>query len=243
MLKSYNNLIALLEAFPDEKSCVDHLETIRWPCGIVCPHCGEVENHYRMARGHRYRCKSCKQDFSVRKGTIFEESRLPLRKWFVAIWLHTSHRKGIPSTELAREIGVTQKTAWFMLGRLREVAGQMESCGGPLEGPAEFDETHIGGKRKNMSNRKRRELKEAGMKQGPSGKQIVVGARSKKGKIKVQAINSPSSENRHGFLETNVRRGSTLYPDSVPETAKLPAQEREPFNFRVRSRRDPHERH
>ena len=84
---------------------------------------------------------------------------------------------------------------------------------------------------------------EAGMKQGPSGKQIVVGARSRKGKVKVQAINSPASENRHGFLETNGRRGSTLYPDSVPETAKLPAQEREPFNFRVRLRRGPHERH
>ena len=128
---------------------------------------------------------------------------------------------------------MTQKTAWFMLGRLREVAGQMESCGGPLEGPAEFDETHIGGKRKNMSNRKRRELKEAGMKQGPSGKQIVVGARSRKGKVKVQAIDSPSSENIHGFIETNVRRGSTIYTDSASAYRKLRSYRRKSVNHSV----------
>jgi hypothetical protein len=80
----------------------------------------------------------------VRKGTIFEESKLPLRKWFVAAWLVTSHRKGIPSTELARELGVTQPTAWFMLCRLREVLNQMNGYGGPVDGVVEADETYLG---------------------------------------------------------------------------------------------------
>ena len=102
--------------------------------------CGESRNIHRYQSRLIYKCGDCRKQFSVRKGTIFEESRLPLRKWFVAAWLMTSHRKGIPSTQLAREIGVTQKTAWFMLDRLREVAGQINSTGGSLSGSVEADE-------------------------------------------------------------------------------------------------------
>ena len=107
----HESLYELLEAFPDEASCIKHLEAIRWPHGIVCPRDGAPTR----PSGRVYRCADCLKDFSVRKGTIFEESRLPLRKWFMASWLVTSHRKGIPSTQLARELKVTQKTAWFML--------------------------------------------------------------------------------------------------------------------------------
>lgn len=126
----YNSLIEVLDAFPDEGACVAHLEQLRWPHGVVCPWCASTRKFYRITRGSRYRCCDCRREFSVRKGTIFEESRLPLRKWFAAAWLVSTHRKGIPSTQLAREIGVTQKTAWFMLGRLRSVAENMNGHGG-----------------------------------------------------------------------------------------------------------------
>lgn len=145
MTMNYNSLFDLMEAFPDEKSCVRHLESLRWPNGVVCPWCGSSRKIYRVTRGNTFKCADCKNQFSVRKGTIFEESRLPLRKWFMASWLVTSSRKGIASTQLAREIGVTQKTAWFMLGRLREVAGVFSSEGGSLDGTVEADETYMGG--------------------------------------------------------------------------------------------------
>ena len=148
-MKNYNSLYDLMEAFPDEASCVRHLEKLRWPNGIICPLCGSSRKIYHVKRAHGYKCADCNKQFSIRKGTIFEESRLPLRKWFAAAWLITSNRKGISSTQLAREIGVTQKTAWFMLGRLREVAEIMGEFGGPMDGTIEADETYIGGKEKN----------------------------------------------------------------------------------------------
>ena len=96
---------------------------------------------YRVTRGMGYKCADCKRGFSIRKHTIYERSPVPLRKWFAAVWLATSHRKGIPSTQLARELGVTQKTAWHMLGRIREVMGEMAKRGGPVSGEVEADET------------------------------------------------------------------------------------------------------
>ena len=124
-----------------------HLEKTRWPTGIVCPHCGSARKIYHVKRSQGYKCADCKSGFSVRKGTIFEESRLPLKKWFIAIWLITNHRKGISSCQLMREIGVTQKTAWLMLGRLREVAGVVKEEGGPMDGTVEVDEAYIVNKR------------------------------------------------------------------------------------------------
>lgn len=118
---NYESLHDLMKAFPDEESCVKHLEKLRWPKGVICPLCGSRRKIYRVERSLGYKCGDCKKQFSVRKGTIFEESRLPLSKWFVTAWLIAANRKGIASTQLAREIGVTQKTAWFMLGRWREV--------------------------------------------------------------------------------------------------------------------------
>ena len=214
-MQEYQSLIEVLDAFPDEAACVKHLEQLRWPCGIICPLCGESRKFHRITRGHRYKCADCKREFSVRKGTIFEESRLPLRKWFVAAWLVSTHRKGIPSTQLAREVGVTQKTAWFMLGRLREVANQMNGLGRPVGedgGEVEADETYMGGKRKNMSNAKRKALKDTG--RGTVGKAPVAGVRDRmEGRIKLQAVSKVDKKTLHQFIESNVATGATLYTD------------------------------
>jgi transposase-like protein len=142
MFKAYKSLVDLMKAFPNEETCVNHLEKLRWPKGVICPLCASGRKFHRITRGHLYKCSACEKTFSVRKGTIFEESRLSLQKWFAAFWLVTSNRKGINSCQLAREIGVTQKTAWFMLGRLREVAASMGVNCPPIDGTVEADETY-----------------------------------------------------------------------------------------------------
>lgn len=205
---AYNSLYELLEAFPDEESCVRHLEAIRWPNGIICAHCRSTRKIYRVARPYFYKCADCRKEFSVRKNTIFEESRLPLRKWFMASWLVTSHRKGIPSTQLAREIGVTQKTAWFVLGRLREVWGQMDDRDGPVGGEVEVDETFIGGKARN-----KHASKKLHQKRGTADKKPVAGARSRDGKVRAKVISENNRIKLHEFVRSNIAIGSTLYTD------------------------------
>ena len=150
--KGYNNVLGLLKAFPDEAACAQHLEHLRWPDGVTCPLCGGSEKIGRVAtRPGVYKCSDCKKQFSIRKGTIYEESRLPLQKWFVAAFLMSTSRKGISSHQLAREIGVTQKTAWFVLGRLRKAAEQASHAAGTLPGPIEVDESYFGGREKKQT--------------------------------------------------------------------------------------------
>ena len=157
-----------------------------------------------------YKCADCSKGFSVRKGTIFEGSRLTLRKWFVAAWLVATHREGIPSTQLAREIGVTQKTAWFMLGRLREVWGQLNDTGGPVDGLVEADETYLGGKERNH-----RESKKLRMGRGVAGQQPVVGARPRSGRVKTKVLPHTSRFEIHQFIRANVAPRPVLYTDEA----------------------------
>jgi transposase-like protein len=148
MLKSFKSLADLQEAFPDEAACIDHFRALRWPDmgSVPCPHCGVIGKPYLL--GNRtHKCPECRRTFTVRNGTIFEDSKIALRKWFMAVFLMTSHKKGISSCQLARDIGVTQKTAWFMLHRIRNAAMTKE-FNSPLSGTVEVDEAFVGPKPK-----------------------------------------------------------------------------------------------
>jgi transposase-like protein len=134
-------LLKVMEAFPDEQAAVDHFTAIRWKAGAFCSHCGSTKvYHFSDRRNHK--CGDCRKRFSIKVGTIFEDSKIALKTWMLAIWLITSHKTGIASTTLAKDLGVTQKTAWFMTQRLRHairtksfnrpLVGEMTSCfGGP----------------------------------------------------------------------------------------------------------------
>jgi hypothetical protein len=123
VLANFDSLFSLFEAFPDEQSCIDHLRSIRWRDGEFCPHCGGTRI-YHFSDRKTFKCgePDCRQRFSIKVGTIFEDTKLPLRKWFAAIWMITNHPKGIASTTLAKDLKVTQKSAWFVLHRLRHAA-------------------------------------------------------------------------------------------------------------------------
>ena len=161
--------------FPTEKSAVKWFEKLVWANGRYCPRYGCTKTKKAAkTSGLPYYCTGCQQAFSVKIGTALERSKIPLRKWVLAIYLEMTNLKGVSSMKLHRDIKVTQKTAWFMLHRIREAwAGEAKEL---FEGPVVVDEIYIGGKRKNMPKSKRKELTG----RGPVGKTAVVGAKDRK---------------------------------------------------------------
>ena len=146
--EDFNSLIELMDYFNTEQKCIDYFQFKRWGETVICPNC----NHnicYKFKKYDRFKCAKCKKQFTVRIGTIFEGSKIPLRKWFMATYLIACHKKGISSHQLARDLKVTQKTAWFMLHRLRHKLGLAEDKEKQLEGTVQLDETFVGGKNKN----------------------------------------------------------------------------------------------
>jgi transposase-like protein len=204
MIKEFASLYEMFAAFPDEQSCLDHFRAIRWKNGEFCPYCGH-DRVYHFADRRNFKCGQCRQRFSIKVGTIFEDSKIPLRKWFAAIWLITAHKKGIASMQLARDIHVTQKTAWFMLQRLR-FAARTRSFNRLLKGRIEADESFFGGREKNKHFRKRDP--KAG---GGRGKVVVFGALERGGELRTKKVERVADVMAE--VRDNVQHGSVLMTD------------------------------
>jgi len=168
--------------------------------------------HFKDGKNHK--CHDCRKRFSIKVGTIFEDSKIQLRKWFAAIWMITSHKKGIASTQLAKDIKVTQKTAWFMLHRLRH-AVETKSFQGPMDGDVEVDETYIGGKSKNMHAKDRKSGNQY------RNKATVVGVLKRDGDLRAVHMPNSSKENLQNTVIENVATDARLITDSAQQYKSL----------------------
>ena len=202
MSKSTISTFQLFERFPDQESARVYFESRLWPVGPVCPVCKGQERITARKAGY-YRCNACQEDFTVRTGTVMERSHIPLHKWLYAMYLLVTARKGISSMQLAKEIGVTQKSAWFMLHRLRE------ACGGrnlrKLRGIVEIDECFVGGLEGNKHENKKLH---AG--RGPVGKTAVLGMRERGGRIQARPSQQMTFDEVHGSIHQHIEAQSTL---------------------------------
>jgi transposase-like protein len=202
--------------FSKPENCREYLVARRWVDGVTCPRCGS-KNVLFLEKYNRWHCRE-KHDapqFTLKTGTIFEDSPISLDKWLTAMWMVVNCKNGVSSWEIHRTIKVTQKSAWFMLGRIR-LALQDEHTGGKLggpNGPVEVDETFIGGKARNMHKSKRRRLSDGIGMQGGHGKTVVIGALERGGKIKTRVIGDRKYPAVHGAVRDFVERGSAIMTD------------------------------
>jgi transposase-like protein len=209
--------VTLTEAvvyFADPDNCLTYLVARRWPNGVACPTCGSTNVGFIESR-RMFQCRTRhpKAQFSAKLGTILEDSPLGLDKWLPAVWMLASNRNGISSWELHRAIGVTQKTAWFMLHRIR-LAMQDELTGGMLGGEVEVDETYIGGKARNMHKARRRRASSAdGGMHGGAGKAIVMGILERGKTVRATVIPDRTKATMQPIVGANVEPGTQIYSD------------------------------
>lgn len=198
------NLNGFYKHFPDEKTCREYLKNERFADGkVVCPKCGSVEKIYFMADGKRYKCgnKGCLHIFTITVGTIFEASHIPLQKWFLAMYIVSAHKKGISSLQLHRDLGVTQKTAWFMLHRIRYMLAN-EFPKEPLSGIVEADETYVGGR-----------TREGKHGRGSENKTPVFGMVERNDEVRTAVVPDVKGRTLRPIVYKNVAEGSTLMTD------------------------------
>ena len=208
-------MMQLCDMFPDENSARQWFESRVWQDGRYCPQCGSTRTHEAGHNHMPYRCSDCRGYFSVKTGTVMGNSHLPLRKWVFAIYLHLTSLKGVSSMKLHRDIGVPQKTAWFMLQRIRKA---WESDDGPFAGPIEVDETYMGGKERNKHKSKK--IK-AG--RGTVGKTAVVGAKDREtNKVRAKVVKDTDAKTLQKFVADTAASGATVYTDDAAAYKGMP---------------------
>lgn len=209
----FNSIFELVSFCQDEEACTKYFERRRWGDNPVCPHCG-AEIPYRTNRG--FKCRKCHKKFTVKVGTFMENSKLPMRTWFLAIYLTCTSKKGISSTQLSRLANITQKTAWFLLQRIREAMKDHEPVQLGRDNPVEIDEAYIGGKEryKHYSLRKSKDNSKIRNDGQPSvPKKMVLGMVERKGKVIMRYIRDNKHKHVIDLIGRFVPRGSTIYTD------------------------------
>lgn len=212
--------------FANAENCLAYMASQRWPSGVECPTCGRKDVTY-LANQKKWQCKSghAKRQFSAKVGTIFEDSPLGLEKWLPAVWLIATAQNGISSCEIARSLDVTQKTAWFMLHRIREAMknGSMMKMGGSNMGPIEVDETFVGPKPQKMHSDRRLRMQTADK---GNQKAIVMGMLDRESRqIRAKVVPNVKRETLQAEILNQIEKGSTVYTDGYPAYDRLAVQE------------------
>jgi len=200
------DLVSLIEEFGSEDKCHEYLEDLRWPDGVECPRC-ESKKISRIVKRRQFDCDSCRYQFSVRVGTLFHDSKLPLWKWFLAVYLMIESKKGISANQLKRTLGVSYKTAWYLCHRIR--AAMVDESGDMLHGIVEADETFVGGKARGFSSQREAALHRR------DNKTVVLGAVERGGKVRLRVAPDATHKSIHGFLNDVVADDAeAIYTDS-----------------------------
>ncbi len=204
--KDFNSLVELFEVFSTEQKCIDHLEKLRWNGNVISPF--DNTSKVYKCKDNKYRCKNTGKYFNVKTNTLFDNTKISLRKWFAAIWLVTCHKRGVSSIQLSKDIGVTQKTAWFMLHRIRK-AFNIQSDEN-IEDEVEVDETFVGGKNKNRHKDKKVEHC-----QGRSFKDKVpvFGMMQRNGNLIAKVVCDTKAHTLEPIIKTHIKQGSTIFTD------------------------------
>lgn len=226
-MEHFKNLTECLDYFKDEETCIAYLEQQRWGGTPACPFCGVI-NPYRTNRGFKCREKACGKKFSVKVGTIYENSKIPLRTWFAAGYLCLSSKKGVSSLQISRQLGITQKTAWFVLHRIREMLKAKAPI--MLRNTAQIDETYVGGKVGNKHKSKIAKIKASQDGKGISGrsdiKTPVFGIVETGGKVIVQVTDWVTKKSARELIEKHVAEGSNMVTDGYAMYAFLGQDDR-----------------